>query len=90
VFRRTLAAVSCLTAAGCATPSYQEVDASAPHATLIFEKGYTTGVGPGATTSQLYNISENAECVNALSAAAFSWGSGDTETRRVPADQQVT
>jgi hypothetical protein len=79
----------CVALGACAT-RYQEVDASLPHATITFEKGYRTGAGGyGAVSMQSYTFADNEGCTNMVHAAAFAWVTGASHSRRVRIDQPV-
>lgn len=73
---------------GCTT-SYKEVKSEAAHATVVFEKGYSKGLGYGKASGQGYYIYPGGDCTNPTNAAQFTWVTGDTKRRRVEVNQPL-
>lgn len=67
----------------------EQVSVDTPHATLEFEKGYTTGANAVEATVQEYSLSTDGQCGSREETATFTWVTGAAMRRRAAADQKL-
>jgi len=87
--RIAVALAACAGVAACVS-SYKQAADTAPHATIEFVKGYTSGLGFGTSTGQQYYVLQGETCEGRQRAAFFTWMfGGDSKVQRIAANQPI-